>query len=287
MAWPDRLIRSGGRGFQAVKRSPCFVGDELSCLSCHSMHDAPPDDQLISGMRGNRACLQCHSDFESKLEAHSHHEPDSPGSLCYNCHMPHTAFNLLKATRSHQIYNPDLEADLAAGRPNACNLCHLDRSLEWTAGFLSEWYQQPEADLSREERTISAAVVGVLKGDAMQRALYAWSMGWPAAQEASGRRWMSPLLAILLADSYPAVRAVATRSLRTLPDYTDFEVDPWRPNALGGPAKKRALARWEEAPPAATRRGNEVLVDGTGDPDWEIIRALLAERDDRVVQIIE
>lgn len=287
ITWSDGMVRSGGRGYLAVESSPCFRGGELSCLSCHSMHDAPPDDQLSEGMRGNRACLQCHADFEAKLQAHTHHEPDSPGSVCYNCHMPHTAFNLLKATRSHQVYSPDLEASQATGRPNACNLCHLDRTLEWTAGYLEDWYDQPGIALSEEERAIAAAVLGVLKGDAIARALYGWSMGWPAAQQASGQRWLSPLLAILLDDPYPAVRAVATRSLRTLPDFEDFTVDPWRPNALGGPAKARALARWDEAPPAEYRPGNAVLLNVQGDPDWQIIHALLAERDDTPVRISE
>ena len=287
LAWPDGLIRSGGRGYLAVQRSPCFRGGKFTCLSCHSMHDAPPEDQLSSGMGGNEACLQCHQDFAAKLEAHTHHESDSSGSLCYNCHMPHTAWNLLKATRSHEVYNPDLRASTAAGRPNACNLCHLDRSLAWTVETLEKWYGHAPIGLSEEDREYSAAVLGALKGNAAQRALYAWSMGWPAAQEASGSRWLSPLLAILLDDPYPAVRAAATRSLRSLPDFGDFDVDPWRPNALGGSAKERALARWEELPPAEYRPGNKMLVDRGGDPSWPAIHALLTERDNTPVQIAE
>ena len=287
IAWPDGLIRSGGRGYMAVESSPCFRGGEFSCLSCHSMHDAPPDDQLSEGMRGNQACLQCHADFEAKLEAHTHHEPDSPGSLCYNCHMPHTAFNLLKATRSHQVYSPDLAASRATGRPNACNLCHLDRTLEWTASHLEDWYDHPRVELSEEDRAIAASVIGVLKGDAVERALYAWSMGWPAAQQTSGQRWMSPLLAILLEDPYPAVRAVATRSLKTLPEFAEFPVDPWRPNALGGPAKERALAKWDASRPVEYRPGKAVLLNAQWDSDWQMIDALLAERDDTPVRISE
>src|SRR5262249_19745335 len=34
--------------------------------------------------------------------------------------------------RTHRISSPRDRAMLAAGAPNACNLCHLDRSVRWT-----------------------------------------------------------------------------------------------------------------------------------------------------------
>ena len=81
------------------------------------------------------ACLQCHPSFEGRTE-HTHHTADSSGSRCQNCHMPHTTYGLLKAIRSHKIDSPSVQASLATGRPNACNLCHLDKSLAWTQDAL-------------------------------------------------------------------------------------------------------------------------------------------------------
>ena len=51
--------------------------------------------------------------------------------------MPFTTYGLLKTIRSHQISNPSVQATLETGRPNACNLCHLDKTLEWTANALT------------------------------------------------------------------------------------------------------------------------------------------------------
>ena len=75
--------------------------------------------------------------------------PIPPGSRCYNCHMPHTTFGLLRAMRSHQVSSPNVRESLDYGRPNACNLCHLDETLSWTADKLHAWYQQPVPELSR------------------------------------------------------------------------------------------------------------------------------------------
>ncbi|MGI9627979.1 MAG: cytochrome c3 family protein [Longimicrobiales bacterium] len=289
-SWPDRMIRSGGRGYVAVTKSPCFAGGEFGCLTCHSMHDAPPSDQLSAGQDGNDACIDCHSTLAAELEKHTHHAPESAGSLCYDCHMPHTAFNLLKATRSHQIDSPNVAVNLETGRPNGCNLCHLDRSLGWTADYLSSWYGQPKVELNERQRVVSAAVLGAMEGDAMIRALYGWSMGWQPAQEASGRSWFVPVLAYLLNDSYSAVRAVATRSLRTVPGWDDFENDPWNP-PRAGKQSKRAIRKivdlWERDGPAPDRTGENVLLRKDGTLNWKSTRKMLARRDRTEVQISE
>ena len=145
--WSDGMMRVSGREFNGMIDSACYARGELSCLSCHAMHQPPGDprpadvwsaDQLRVGMDGDRACLQCHGEYAGKLAAHTQHAPDSPGSRCYNCHMPYTSYGLLKALRSHRIDVPSANATVAAGRPNACNLCHLDKSLGWTADVAEE-----------------------------------------------------------------------------------------------------------------------------------------------------
>jgi hypothetical protein len=52
--WDDGTILAGGREYAAMKRTACFTRGEMSCLSCHSMHNAPPRDQLAEGMDGPR-----------------------------------------------------------------------------------------------------------------------------------------------------------------------------------------------------------------------------------------
>ncbi|MEW6273281.1 MAG: cytochrome c3 family protein, partial [Thermodesulfobacteriota bacterium] len=87
---------------------------------------------------GAGGCTQCHAELgaEARLVAHTRHAAGSPGSRCYNCHMPNTAYGLQKATRSHEITSPSVVESAEVGRPNACNLCHLDRTLAWTADEL-------------------------------------------------------------------------------------------------------------------------------------------------------
>jgi len=133
--------------------------------------------------------------------------------------MPYTTYGLLKTIRSHQISSPSVQASLDTGRPNACNLCHLDKTLAWTADALKQWYATPTPPLDDDDRSVAASLMWLLRGDAGQRAIVAQSMGWDAAQQASGTGWMTPYLALLQKDSYDAVRYIAARSLKTLPEF--------------------------------------------------------------------
>jgi hypothetical protein len=85
-------------------------------------------------------------------------------------------------------------------------LCHLDKSLDWTAIKLNAWYQQPKPALSPDQRDTSAALLWLLNGDAGQRSLIAWHFGWEPAQAASDHEWMPRYLAEGLIDPYSSVR---------------------------------------------------------------------------------
>lgn len=231
--WSDGMVSVSGREYNGLIESPCYrrghtQKDTMRCLSCHTMHKpaddarltaAWADDQLKAGMDGNQACLQCHGAYraDAALAAHTHHDARSSGSECYNCHMPYTTYGLLKAIRSHQVSSPTVQSTLETGRPNACNLCHLDKSLGWTSQQLKTWYGTSLPAMSDDERSIAASVLWMLSGDAQQRGLVAYGAGWNAAQRASGTAWMVPILTTLLDDPYEAVRFIAERSLRTLP----------------------------------------------------------------------
>lgn len=215
--WKDGVSRSTGREFMGVMNSPCYKRGELSCLSCHSMHNSEPDDQLASDMHSNEACLQCHSTMRDNVSAHTHHAADSAGSQCYNCHMPHTNYALFKATRSHQVTSPTASTIEHKSRPNACNLCHLDQTLAWTADHLETWYDQPRPELQEDELVHSAWALLALRGDAGQRVVAAWHPRWKDAQDVVGTMWAKPVLEELAQnDPYAAVRYVAAASLKRL-----------------------------------------------------------------------
>ncbi|MBL8723080.1 MAG: C cytochrome precursor [Planctomycetes bacterium] len=288
--WSDGLIRVAGREYNALVGSGCFDRGEMSCLSCHTLHQAADDprpqkewaDDQLRPDSGDASCLQCHPKFAADPAAHSHHAADSPGSRCMNCHMPHTTYGLLKGVRTHRVASPSVPSSLATGRPNACNQCHLDRSLGWTADALQRWYGTPVPELSREQRDVAAGVLWTLRGDAAQRALMAWSFGWAPAQQAAGTDWFAPYVAELLVDPYEAVRVIAERSLRTLPGAAQA------PRDLLGAAEGRERAKAEVLAgfrPQGVARP-EVLLTTTG-LDQAAFDALLARRDRRPVRLFE
>ena len=291
--WSDGMVRVSGRDYNGLIESPCFQKGSLSCLSCHSMHDSEPDGQLARNRADNRACTQCHEQYrdETALAAHTHHLAQSPGSDCYNCHMPRTTYGVLKAIRSHQITSPNVQVQLATGRPNACNLCHLDQPLAFVAQDLARWYQQPVPKLREEPTAVADAVRWALSGDAGQRVLMAWHLGWEPAWGASGKSWIAPVLALLLDDPYAAVRCVAERSMKRvapdlLPGDYDFTVAPEsRPSVQGA-----IWERWRRglvalgAPnlPAATLVRLAEPFAGQAE-----VQRLLRQRDNRPVRLRE
>jgi hypothetical protein len=193
------------------------------------MHESEPDDQLGDGKRGNAACATCHERHAADVSPHSHHAPTSPGSLCYNCHMPHTSYALLGAVRSHRIDSPSFD-ERTQDRPNACSLCHLERSEAWAAKAAAAWYgEQPAFELRRRPELASdaspAGAVFALAGDAAVRAIAAAALGRHESGSAQlGLR--KQLLEELSRDEYAAVRHVALRSLTSVAAGGASELSP-------------------------------------------------------------
>jgi hypothetical protein len=262
--WSDGMVRATGREYNGLLDSPCFARATdrtrtITCFSCHTMHrsadDRRPasdwaDEQLAPQATGNGACTGCHR----TPDTHAHHRAGSSGSECLNCHMPRTTYGLLKTIRSHQIGSPSVQATIDTGRPNACNLCHLDKTLGWTADTLQRWYGAPRPSLGKDEESVAASVVWLLRGDAGQRAIVAQAMGQADAQQASGNGWLAPYLALTQKDQYDAVRLIATRALKTLPPFRRDDLPRGRP---------------------------ELLINADGTFDAERVNALVRMRDNR------
>lgn len=299
--WSDGTVRVSGREYNGLIESPCFLKATapertLTCLSCHTLHTSPDDprsldewrvDQLGAGMDGDRACTQCHQHIGADITRHTNHGPASSGSRCYNCHMPYTTYGLLKTIRSHTVGSPTAAETVDIGRPNACNLCHLDKTLRWTSDALGRWYGQPAATLSADQERVSAMVLLGLQGDAGQRVIVSEAMRWAPAQQASGTAWMAPQLAQLLDDPYDAVRFSASRALRSLPGFDDFRVD-----FVAGPRVRRgaqlaAMRRWDEVRQGATAGGVSVLLGADGALLVEDMLRLLRQRSQRRILLRE
>ena len=311
--WPDGTVRVSGREYNGLIESPCYrnatdPSRTLSCFSCHTLHKksedqrslaAWADDQLsvfgkeAAGDPGNgpgtsnAACLQCHEPMRANPTAHTHHAANSAGSSCYNCHMPYTTYGLLKTIRSHTIRSPSVRESVEAGRPNACNLCHLDRTLLWTGEALRRWYKTPTVPLGDDDRGVAASVLWLLTGDAGQRAIVSQAMAWPPAQEASGADWMAPYLAQLIDDPYDAVRLGAARSLAALPGFNTFAVAVVAPPAARRQAQLRTMATWDRVRKRPGRQDPELLMTPVGELDIPRVLGLLKRRNNRAMLLRE
>jgi hypothetical protein len=303
--WSDGQARVSGREFNGMIESPCMQGGQLSCMSCHSMHREHGDkrsdtewanDQLKRGKgneHGDSACSSCHKSIGQALTKHTQHPAESEGSRCYNCHMPHTSWGLLKAMRTHRIGNPSVTETLSTGRPNACTLCHLDKSLRWTAQMLTSRFGAeavPAQLLAAPEHELAAGVSLALSGDAGQRALIAAAMRRPEVQQAAGTAWMPAVLGVLMDDPYDAVRYVAGHALETLPGFERYEYDfvrrpRERPEVAddiaqqAAPALLQALRAGQLSPALPITPGGVLAPDQT--------RSLLSRRDQRPVHLLE
>lgn len=94
----------------------------IRCTDCHDPHTAELK------FTDNRLCTSCHQHHPAKYDtpAHHHHNTDSTGASCIDCHMPHAPFMNVDLRRDHslRIPRPDLSVELQT--PNACTGCHLE-----------------------------------------------------------------------------------------------------------------------------------------------------------------
>jgi predicted CXXCH cytochrome family protein len=257
--WPDGTMRVGGREHNALAQSACYLRgsskQRISCLSCHSMHRSEPDDQLRTGDDVNAACRRCHEGIARRPTEHSRHAATSSGNSCVACHMPYTSYALFKGIRSHRIDSPSVPSALNATsgvRPNACNLCHLDRTLEWTRATLATWAGTARPGAAgaaapsppQNPPPLPYSVELLVAGDAAERAIAAWAFGQPEARDASGDAWRAPYLAALLDDPYSAVRFIAGRSLRSVSGFSGSDYDFLAAPESRSAARDAVLARF-------------------------------------------
>ncbi|HUS27266.1 MAG TPA: hypothetical protein VMZ53_02120, partial [Kofleriaceae bacterium] len=105
---------------------PCTT---LKCTDCHDPHVA---DSRADEPRSIAACVRCHSQLAAPESATAHAGAGHSTSTCLDCHMPKIVMGIDRFVRTHRISSPTNPQLLAEGSPNACNVCHLDRSIDWT-----------------------------------------------------------------------------------------------------------------------------------------------------------
>lgn len=131
----------GGRAMRNSSESLDLAGggcaSELRCVDCHDPHARGPAPGGPDRPAHVAACVRCHEALAdpSAARAHSGHGPAE--ASCLDCHLPRIVQGIGDVVRSHRITSPGEVAVLAAGSVDACNLCHLDRSIRWTVAGLA------------------------------------------------------------------------------------------------------------------------------------------------------
>ena len=234
--WPDGTPRLTAYEYQGLLLSKCGAEGNFSCESCHAMHEGDRRGQLRPDRLGDAACTSCHAALREPeaLRAHSHHAPEGAGARCLDCHMPRVVYGLVSAHRSHRIDSPAPTPLGTVGRPDACTLCHVERSVRWAQDALETWRTASTvgaAGEAGEAATTPEVSRLLLAGDPIERAVAAAALGRAdveesasaapearAAQRVAARLQarLPRLLDAMQHDRYPAIRAIAFRSLRGL-----------------------------------------------------------------------
>ena len=211
--WNDGTPRLTAYEYQGWLQSRCAQG-ELTCTSCHGMHEGAPEGQIRPSMEGDAMCAECHSLGDS----HSRHSDVD----CVDCHMPRIVYGVLDAHRTHRIEVPTPHSN---ARIDACSLCHVDRSREWMATARQQLWAPASTGETRSAIPDTGGLPYVYEclagGDPIERALCADALGrsGPGRSDLGSReehsRW---LLDAMQHDPYPAVRRLAWRALRRLHD---------------------------------------------------------------------
>ena len=170
--WPDGTARLTAYEFQGYLQSPCTQDPSFSCESCHAMHAGDPAGQVRPGRRGDGACTSCHRALASppSAAAHSRH---SAAISCKACHMPDIVYGLVSVHLSHRIELPDPARAARDARPDACTLCHVDRTLSWAVRAFGG---ASVADDPAAAAGLSEVGYRLLAGDPIERAVAAHAL---------------------------------------------------------------------------------------------------------------
>ena len=247
--WLNGSPRLTAYEYQGILRSRCFTGGgsdhKINCLTCHSMHTGDPKGQLTDENRTDKPCISCHQEYKEvqALAAHTGHKPESSGSRCYNCHMPRVVYGVMSVHPTHDITVPDPQLTVTAAVPNACNQCHLDKSLNWTIGAAKRLWPArfATAQISGDEQfNLPEGARELFAGDALTRALAAEALGGGGPVKPDPA-WAGPLLVEALRDNYPIVRFFAANGLAN----AGFKIA--KPDYLASPdVRERSANQWRE-----------------------------------------
>lgn len=136
--------------YQALLQSRCFRSGGATCLTCHA---APHEDHAANELRDSdpsSSCTKCHA----MPAEHSHHA--TAQASCVDCHMPKVLSGVLDKFADHALDVPNPILTIRHGVPNACGVCHANRSAETLAADVARWWPDAPKRNARRERLAEA-----------------------------------------------------------------------------------------------------------------------------------
>jgi predicted CXXCH cytochrome family protein len=133
------LYHADGQILEEVYEYGSFVQSRMhaagvTCSDCHDPHTA----RLRAD--GNAVCAQCHLPSTFDTPEHHRHAAATSGSACVDCHMHERTYMVVDPRRDHSFRVPRPDLSVSLGTPNACNACHDDRSAQWAADEVAQWF---------------------------------------------------------------------------------------------------------------------------------------------------
>jgi tetratricopeptide (TPR) repeat protein len=221
----------------------------VTCSDCHEPH------AMTLRAPGDALCQRCHAADKYATRQHHHHAQQGAGARCVGCHMPATTYMVVDPRHDHALRVPRPDLSVRLGSPNACNVCHADKSAGWASGHARRWYPHLGERPAPWPEALQASVSGdptaltrlldlvadprqpaIVRASALQR--LPAGLGGAAQQRVAAalRENEAPLrlaaveamttappalraraLAPLLGDPVKAVRTAAARALAALP----------------------------------------------------------------------
>jgi predicted CXXCH cytochrome family protein len=126
--WPGGAATRNSREALDLAGSGC----EPRCTDCHDPHVAGPGGDAPIQAAHVDACVRCHGDRAGR--DHSHHR--AADATCLDCHMPRIVQGFSHVIRTHRIGSVSPSQITGGREPDACGLCHLDRTPRQILGDL-------------------------------------------------------------------------------------------------------------------------------------------------------
>jgi len=219
----ERLYHADGQIDDEVYVYGSFLQSKMyrAGVTCSDCHD--PHSLQVRGV-GNGVCAGCHAGSKFDTTSHHFHRVDSTGASCVACHMPVKSYMVVDPRHDHGFRIPRPALSASIGAPDTCTGCHVDRTQEWAAAAMADWYGSTEDESPHYAQALFAGRRNLAHaGTALERV--AQDTEEPPIVRATalsmlgrhGRNETQPIVRQALGDPDPLVRIGALRLLEAVP----------------------------------------------------------------------